>query len=58
MKIEKIEFHKAEEKEKPVFSILIPSWNNLACLKLCVESIRKNSFFHHQIIVHERYPVS
>jgi len=52
MKIEKIEFHKAEEKEKPVFSVLIPSWNNLACLKLCVESIRKNSFFPHQIIVH------
>jgi glycosyltransferase involved in cell wall biosynthesis len=36
----------------PVFSILIPSWNNLAYLKLCIESIRKNSHFKHQIIVH------
>lgn len=34
------------------FSIIIPSWNNLAYLKLCVESIRKNSTYEHQIIVH------
>ncbi len=34
------------------FSIVIPSWNNLALLKLCVESIQRNSAFAHQIIVH------
>lgn len=34
------------------FSILIPTWNNLPYLKLCVESIRKNSQYPHQIIVH------
>jgi glycosyltransferase involved in cell wall biosynthesis len=34
------------------FSLLIPSWNNLPYLRLCVESIRKNSAFPHQIIVH------
>lgn len=34
------------------FSIIIPSWNNLPFLKLCVESIRKNSVAKHQIIVH------
>lgn len=34
------------------FSILIPSWNNLPFLKLCIESIYKNSSFQHQIIVH------
>lgn len=34
------------------FSILIPSWNNLPFLKLCVESIRKNSAYEHQIIIH------
>jgi glycosyltransferase involved in cell wall biosynthesis len=34
------------------FSIIIPSWNNLPMLKLCVESIRKNSRFKHQIIIH------
>lgn len=35
-----------------VFSIIIPTWNNLAYLQLCVESIRKNAHFRHQIIVH------
>ena len=35
-----------------LFSILIPSWNNLPFLKLCIESIRKNSRYKHQIIVH------
>lgn len=35
-----------------MFSVLIPSWNNLPYLKLCVESLRKNSTFRHQIIVH------
>ncbi|MBC7935388.1 MAG: glycosyltransferase [Rhizobacter sp.] len=34
------------------FSILIPSWNNLPYLKLCVEAIRKNSFHRHQVLVH------
>ena len=34
------------------FSILIPTWNNLPFLKLCVQSIRRNSSFQHQIIVH------
>jgi len=34
------------------FSILIPSWNNLEYLPLCVESIRRHSTFPHQIIVH------
>ncbi|MCC7029728.1 MAG: glycosyltransferase [Chitinophagaceae bacterium] len=34
------------------FSILIPTWNNLPYLKLCIESIRKNSTFSHQILVH------
>lgn len=36
----------------PLFSILIPTWNNIAYLKCCVESIRKNSTYRHQIIVH------
>jgi glycosyltransferase involved in cell wall biosynthesis len=34
------------------FSIVIPSWNNLAYLQLCIESIKKHSRFTHQIIVH------
>lgn len=38
--------------EKPLFSIFIPSWNNLPFLKICVDSIRKNSTYPHQIIVH------
>jgi glycosyltransferase involved in cell wall biosynthesis len=34
------------------FTILIPTWNNLSYLKLCVDSIRKNSRFNHQIVLH------
>lgn len=34
------------------FSILIPTWNNLDYLRLCIGSIRKNSLLNHQIIVH------
>ena len=34
------------------FSILIPSWNNLPYLKLCVDSIEQNSVLKHQIIIH------
>lgn len=45
-------FPNASEVESPVFSILIPSWNNLAYLKTCIESLRKNSRYNHQIILH------
>jgi len=38
--------------EGAVFTILIPSWNNLPYLKLCIGSIRKNSRLAHQVIVH------
>jgi GT2 family glycosyltransferase len=36
----------------PQFSVIIPSWNNLAYLQLCVSSILKNSHFKNQIIVY------
>jgi GT2 family glycosyltransferase len=35
-----------------MFSILIPTYNNLEYLKICVESLKKNSKFNHQIIIH------
>ena len=35
-----------------MFSILIPTYNNLEYLKTCINSIKKNSKFNHQIIVH------
>lgn len=35
-----------------MFSIVIPSWNNLPFLQLCIRSIRENSTGPHQIIVH------
>ena len=34
------------------FSIVIPSWNNLNYLKICINSIKKNSRFKHDICVH------
>ena len=47
-----IQKKKRSGDENFLFSILIPSWNNLDYLRLCVESIRKNSSHRHQIIVH------
>ena len=35
-----------------MFSIVIPTWNNLAYLKLCVYSIQKYSKYKHQILIH------
>jgi heptosyltransferase-3 len=35
-----------------MFSIVIPTWNNLEFLKLCVASIRKHSQAAHEIIIH------
>ena len=35
-----------------MFSVLIPSYNNLEYLKVCIDSLIKNSKFNHQIIVH------
>ena len=35
-----------------MFSIIIPTLNNLKYLKLCIDSIKKNSNFEHQIIPH------
>jgi glycosyltransferase involved in cell wall biosynthesis len=34
------------------FSIVIPTWNNLAYLKLCIAGIRLNSSIGHSIILH------
>lgn len=34
------------------FSILIPTWNNLDFLKLCVASIERNSACEHEILIH------
>ena len=35
-----------------IFSIIIPTFSNYKYLKCCLESIKKNSYFKHQIIVH------
>ncbi len=35
-----------------MFSIIIPTFNNISYLKLCLTSIKKNSFYDHEIIVH------
>ena len=34
------------------FSIIIPTFNNFNHVKLCIDSINKNSSFNHEIIVH------
>ena len=35
-----------------MFSIIIPTFNNLEYLKLCLKSLQKNSKFKHEIIIH------
>ena len=35
-----------------MFSIILVSWNNYSYLKTTIDSIRKNSSFDHQIVVH------
>ena len=35
-----------------MFSILIPTFNNINYLKVCLDSLKKNSQFQHQIIIH------
>ena len=37
---------------KIVFSVIVPTFNNLEYLKLCLESIKKNSKYTHEIIIH------
>lgn len=47
-----IEWHSITNSGEKKLSILIPSWNNLEMLKLCISSIRKNSHYQNQIVVH------
>src|SRR5687767_14031346 len=50
--IHKIEGVRRSSIPEATFSIIIPTWNNLAYLQLCVNSIRQHSTYQHQIIVH------
>jgi glycosyltransferase involved in cell wall biosynthesis len=52
MTAEDIYLNKCAKTGDAKFSIMIPSWNNLPYLQLCINSIRKNSIFRHQLIVH------
>jgi glycosyltransferase involved in cell wall biosynthesis len=47
-----IQAHRRAHSTNAVFSIIIPTWNNLPLLQLCIDSIRENSQYRHQIIVH------
>ena len=46
------EIHAGVSTPNARFSILIPTWNNLGFVKLCVDSIRRHSAFPHQIVLH------
>jgi glycosyltransferase involved in cell wall biosynthesis len=35
-----------------MFSLIIPSFNNIDYLKVCIASLKKNSFYNNEIIVH------
>ncbi len=50
--MERIEYKEYPPNTEARFSIVIPTWNNLPYVQLCVDSIRKNSRYSHQIILH------
>lgn len=54
MQSDNIQFFPQEQKASGEFqfSIIIPTWNNLPHLKLCIESITKNSRYAHQLVIH------
>lgn len=35
-----------------MFTVLIPTFNNISYLKLCLKSLEKNSHYNHQILIH------
>ena len=35
-----------------MISIVIPTYNNLDYLKLCLKSLKRNSIYKHEIIIH------
>ena len=35
-----------------MFSILIPTYNNLEYLKICLNSLKNNSYKNHEVIIH------
>ena len=45
-------FSHACTQDVPLFSIIIPTWNNLTYLQTCIRSIRQNSAYNHQIVLH------
>jgi glycosyltransferase involved in cell wall biosynthesis len=47
----KISMHQRTGKPGFKFCVLIPTWNNIEYLKICISSILKNSHFELQIIV-------
>lgn len=49
--LDNIKFVIQSSQSKYDFSIVIPTWNNLSYLQLCIEGIRENSSLHNQIVV-------
>jgi len=42
----------SKPESDPLFSVLIPSWNNLEMLKLCLQSLEQNSSLPLEVVVH------
>nr|NQU93448.1 glycosyltransferase family 2 protein [Bacteroidota bacterium] len=52
MKAGSVTFCKGSSPQNPKFSILIPTWNNLTYLQMLIGSIKKNSRYEHDIVIH------
>ncbi len=44
--------HQVPPPKHAKFSILIPTWNNLPYLQLCLRSIKQYSHFQHEVLIH------
>lgn len=47
-----ITWHNGKYDDSSRFSIIIPTWNNIEFLKICIASINRNSSYRHQVIIH------
>lgn len=47
-----VEYHPAEPPRGARYTLVIPTWNNLPFLRLCLESLARNSSYPQQLVVH------
>jgi len=52
LRISRHEESPARAAEERLFSVVVPTWNNLPFLELCLDSLSRHSAFRHQVVLH------